>query len=245
LNRRLFLQAAAALPLASSTAGGLALPAHAESAAFDRSIVRQSARDAASKPFKAPDGNGAERPITAREVNSFIAKATGINISAKDFRTFRASAAALVFLTKRNGHESKHARAKAIVAAARAIQDSGSPFSVIVVVSATPVSAVPNELLTPVIDSGATVHAIVTGNGGADTAARSSETLHALADQTRGQFTTIYSAASYQVALDRLADRLAPQLMVEYVVPIGSSSGNDVQLGVRIPGARVNGLGVR
>jgi len=55
LNRRLFLQAAAALPLASSTAGGLALPARAESAAFDRSIVRQSARDAASKPFKAPD----------------------------------------------------------------------------------------------------------------------------------------------------------------------------------------------
>jgi periplasmic glucans biosynthesis protein len=55
LNRRLFLQAAAALPLASSTTGGLALPARAESAAFDRSIVRQSARDAASKPFKAPD----------------------------------------------------------------------------------------------------------------------------------------------------------------------------------------------
>jgi len=55
LNRRRFLQAAAALPLASSTASGLALPARAESAAFDRSIVRQSARDAASKPFKAPD----------------------------------------------------------------------------------------------------------------------------------------------------------------------------------------------
>jgi glucans biosynthesis protein len=55
LNRRRFLQAAAALPLASSTAGGLAWPARAESAAFDRSIVRQSARDAASKPFKAPD----------------------------------------------------------------------------------------------------------------------------------------------------------------------------------------------
>jgi glucans biosynthesis protein len=55
LNRRHFLQAAAALPLASSTASGLALPARAESAAFDRSIVRQSARDAASKPFKAPD----------------------------------------------------------------------------------------------------------------------------------------------------------------------------------------------
>jgi len=55
LNRRRFLQAAAALPLASSTASGLAVPARAESAAFDRSIVRQSARDTASKPFKAPD----------------------------------------------------------------------------------------------------------------------------------------------------------------------------------------------
>src|SRR5216684_9090075 len=43
------------LPLASSTASGLALPARADSAAFDRSIVRQNARDAASKPFKAPD----------------------------------------------------------------------------------------------------------------------------------------------------------------------------------------------
>ena len=33
-------------------------------------------------------------------------------------RQFRASAAALVFLTKRNGHEFKQARARAIVAAA-------------------------------------------------------------------------------------------------------------------------------
>ena len=55
MNRRRFLQAAAALPLVSSTASGLAWPARAESFAFDRSIVRQSARDAASKPFKAPD----------------------------------------------------------------------------------------------------------------------------------------------------------------------------------------------
>ena len=55
MNRRRFLQAAAALPLVSSTASGPAWPARAESFAFDRSIVRQSARDAASKPFKAPD----------------------------------------------------------------------------------------------------------------------------------------------------------------------------------------------
>jgi periplasmic glucans biosynthesis protein len=55
LNRRRFLQAAAALPLASSTAGGFAWPARAAPAAFDPSIVRQIARDAAGKPFKAPD----------------------------------------------------------------------------------------------------------------------------------------------------------------------------------------------
>jgi DNA topoisomerase I len=68
--------------------------------------------------FDAPDGNGSKRPITAREVNSFLADAAGTKISAKDFRTFRASATALAFLTKRNGHDTKRSRAKAIVDAA-------------------------------------------------------------------------------------------------------------------------------
>jgi periplasmic glucans biosynthesis protein len=53
LNRRSFLQVAAALPLASSAATVMA--AGGESAPFDRSFVRQLARDAAGKPFKAPD----------------------------------------------------------------------------------------------------------------------------------------------------------------------------------------------
>ena len=97
--------------------GGKQIQREVEDPALAR-LVRKLGALRGRRLFKAPDGNGAERPITAREVNSFIAKATGINISAKDFRTFRASAAALVFLTKRNGHESKHARAKAIVAAA-------------------------------------------------------------------------------------------------------------------------------
>ena len=54
MNRRRFLQAAAALPLAS-TARSLIAPAQAEATPFDRSIVRQLARDAANKPYKAPD----------------------------------------------------------------------------------------------------------------------------------------------------------------------------------------------
>src|SRR3981081_4692519 len=55
LNRRRFLQVATSLPFASKAASGLLSPALAEPVAFDRAIVRQLARDAASKPFKAPD----------------------------------------------------------------------------------------------------------------------------------------------------------------------------------------------
>jgi glucans biosynthesis protein len=55
LNRRRFLQAAASLPLISSSQRGFISPARADSAPFDRSIVRQMARDAASRPYKAPD----------------------------------------------------------------------------------------------------------------------------------------------------------------------------------------------
>src|SRR6266576_3303332 len=55
LNRRRFLQAAASLPLVAPTAGGLVAPARAYAMPFDRSVVRQIARDAASKPYKAPD----------------------------------------------------------------------------------------------------------------------------------------------------------------------------------------------
>jgi glucans biosynthesis protein len=43
------------VPLTSFAARGLLRPARADSLAFDPSAVRQMARDAASKPFKAPD----------------------------------------------------------------------------------------------------------------------------------------------------------------------------------------------
>ena len=135
---------------------------------------------------------------------------------------------------------------QAIVIAARALAETGAPFSAIVVVSSAPLGAVPNELLTPILDSGAAVHVIVNGAAGASASqARSAETLRTLTDQTHGLFTTIYSPQSYAVALDRLADRLAPELMVEYVVPAGSPNNGNAQLGVRIPGARVNGIAIK
>lgn len=136
---------------------------------------------------------------------------------------------------------------QAIVTAARALQETGSPFSAIIVVSAAPVSSVPPEVLAPILESGASVHVVVHREASTApglTAVQSSEALRALADETHGQFTTIYAAASYQVALDRLADRLAPELLIDYVVPVGSSHGNDVSVGVRIPGSRVDARGV-
>lgn len=55
MNRRDFLQVSVALPLVASSARGLFTAANAQAVAFDRSSVRQLARDAAGKPFKAPD----------------------------------------------------------------------------------------------------------------------------------------------------------------------------------------------
>ena len=55
MNRRDFLLASVALPLAASAAGGFIGLASAQPAPFDRAVVRQLARDAAGKAFKAPD----------------------------------------------------------------------------------------------------------------------------------------------------------------------------------------------
>ena len=54
MNRRHFL-GVSALPLASIAARTFVQPVQAEPQPFDRSAVRQIARDLASKPFKAAD----------------------------------------------------------------------------------------------------------------------------------------------------------------------------------------------
>ena len=120
-------------------------------------------------------------------------------------------------------------------------------FSAIVIISAAPLDETPDtseEILAPIIDSGAAVHVIANRAGtGPGTTSRAVTAIRSLAEQTHGEFTSIYSAASYQSALDRLADRLSTEMMVEYLVPNGSKP-LDVRVGIRIPGARVRGLGV-
>jgi len=81
-------------------------------------VLRKLSASRGQRLFSSSDGNGGKRPVTAREVNDFLAEASGSSISVKDFRTFRASATALAVLTEHNGHESEVMRKKAIVAAA-------------------------------------------------------------------------------------------------------------------------------
>ena len=88
-------------------------------------VLRRLSASRGRRLFGFADGNGGKRPVTAREVNEFLAEASGAEISAKDFRTFRASAMALAVLAEHNGHESERLRKKAIVAAA----DEASKFS--------------------------------------------------------------------------------------------------------------------
>jgi hypothetical protein len=131
--------------------------------------------------------------------------------------------------------------------AAQTIRATGTLFSCIVILSATQTDdsqGAADEMIAEVVDSNATLHVIANRPGQTPAGGqRSNPALRALAEQSRGEFTVIYSAASYQAALDRLADRLTSEMMIEYLVPVGSKP-NDVKVGVRIVGARVRGLGV-
>jgi hypothetical protein len=126
--------------------------------------------------------------------------------------------------------------------AAETIRSTGTLFAAIVALTASPIEVAgpaADPLLAPIIDSRAVLHVVANS-------ARVGAThqfLRGLVDQTHGDFTAIYAPASYQPAVDRLVTRLTTELLIEYIVPPGSKA-SDVKIGVRIPGARVRGLGV-
>jgi hypothetical protein len=132
-----------------------------------------------------------------------------------------------------------------VALASQALHATGTLFSAVVALSAAPAAVADDgdaaeDAIGRIVESGAIVHIIGNqpmGNG------RIVQPLRGVVDQTRGEYTPIYAAASYQAALDRLADRLSNELLIEYLVPPGSRP-NDVKVGIRIPGARVRGLGV-
>ena len=139
---------------------------------------------------------------------------------------------------------------QASAALARAVLDTGSPFAAIVIISAAPISAseaLDREYLTPILATGAPIYVVAnraSEAGGTAATPGADDVLRAIAEQTHGQYTVIYSAASYAVALDRLADRLSTEMMIEYLVPGAAPPAGDVRVGVRIPGASATGLGV-
>lgn len=139
----------------------------------------------------------------------------------------------------------------AIAGAVRAIQATESPFSAIVVISARAID--PDSIgsagsLAPIVESRIPVHVIARRESAtADPANPENsikDVLREVSTLTHGQYTTIYSPASYAIALDRLADRLATELMIQYLAPPDAPSGGEVRAGVKIPGARVTALGV-
>lgn len=144
-----------------------------------------------------------------------------------------------------------------IARAAALLSESGAPFSAVVVIAAGTVDAnalVRGELLPRILDSGAAVHVVQAQppepepqpdlEPAPDQAPIESDLLRVIADQSHGQFTAIFSTVSFTAALDRLADRLAIEMMVQYLAPAGPRVG-DVRVGVKMPGARVIGLGVK
>lgn len=133
---------------------------------------------------------------------------------------------------------------------ARTLTPFQSLFSAIVVLSASATDdsrPTADDLVGPIVNSGAMLHVIANRSAQAASAERASSAtatlLRTVVEQTRGQFRTIYTAASYEAALDQLAERLTSELMIEYLVPVQSKAG-DVKVGVRMPGVTVRGLGV-
>jgi hypothetical protein len=131
--------------------------------------------------------------------------------------------------------------------AAQTIRPTGSIFSAIVMLSAsaTDASRDADALVPPIVETGAILHVVINRapSGPPAAAAAPSAPVRVLVEQTRGQYTPIYTAASFNAALDQIANRMATEIMIEYLVP-PQSKANDVKIGVRIPGARVRGFGV-
>jgi hypothetical protein len=131
---------------------------------------------------------------------------------------------------------------RAAALGALTIRESGTLFSALLLVTVSPVEvtgSAAEDLIAPIVDSRAVVHVVAR----AVPAGSGAPFWRGLAEQTQGEYTAIYSSASYVPALDRLANRLTTELMVEYLVPVGSKP-TDPKVGIRMPGARVRGLGV-
>src|SRR5439155_9613483 len=70
------------------------------------------------------------------------------------------------------------------------------------------------------------------------------ELLRGLADRTRGRYDLIYAPGAFHASLDDLQRRLASEVFLEYLAPANGGSAGGLQLGARLPGATVRGIGL-
>jgi hypothetical protein len=135
----------------------------------------------------------------------------------------------------------------ALGAAADRVRESGAQFSGILLVSASPLEEAqvePAGFLRSFLASRAILNVVTKGLSIKPGGSRSEGILRDMANRSGGRHLLIYSAASFPVALDQIADRLQTEMMIEYLVPAGSANDQEVRVGVKVPGARVRGLGV-
>jgi len=154
----------------------------------------------------------------------------------------------------------------AIIESAKSLQKREAPVSLIVVVSAggnDQSSRTPREVFEAVLPSRSIVQVVEmrtprasgrltnprgrrssTSDRRAEAALGLEELLRGLADRTRGRYDLIYSSSGYFSTLNDLQRRLAAEVFLEYLSSANGGPVSGLQLGSRVPGATVHGIGL-
>ena len=135
--------------------------------------------------------------------------------------------------------------AQGVIQAAELLSEAEYPFSTIVIVSSETAETAQTStahLVQSLADSRARLYVVSRRQGLRDRT--NLDYLANLSEQTGDSDIPIFSAASFEPAMDRVADRLLTEMMVEFLEPPGAEPSEDVRVGVRRPGARAKGLGV-
>jgi len=99
--------------------GGKTIHREFEDSALAR-LLRKLKQLPGKRLFKAVGQDGELQPVSASDVNRYLAKTSGQRITAKGFRTFKASAVALVFLARQEHDDTEDRRAALVEASDRA-----------------------------------------------------------------------------------------------------------------------------
>ena len=154
----------------------------------------------------------------------------------------------------------------AIIESAKSLQKREAPVSLIVVVSAggnDQSSRTPREVFEAVLPSRSIVQVVEmrtprasgrltnprgrrssTSDRRAEAALGLEELLRGLAERTRGRYDLIYSSSGYFSTLNDLQRRLAAEVFLEYLSSENGGPASGLQLGSRVPGASVQGIGL-